>query len=195
MVSLFIFNPQVKALDLVKDEREKVTLYKCVDGDTIRVSIKDEVKYVRFLAIDTPETVHPSKPVEPFGKEASKFTCDKVTNAKVIELEYDSNSDKEDKYGRVLAWVFVDNELLQNSIIAKGYGKVAYLYNDYKYTEILKKSEIEAKEKELGVWGEYKEPWYDKYIIYIAGIIVIFSYIYNMLRKNKKRKLRYNEKI
>ena len=87
--------------------KEKVTFSKCVDGDTIKVTIDGEVNTVRMLAVDTPETVHPTKGVEYYGKEASNYTCNLVTNAKKIELEYDKNSDKKDKYNRVLAWVWV----------------------------------------------------------------------------------------
>lgn len=47
-----------------------------------------------MLAIDTPESVHPTKGVEYYGEEASNYTCNLVTNAKKIELEYDKNSDK-----------------------------------------------------------------------------------------------------
>ena len=74
--------------------KEKVTFSKCVDGDTIKVNIDGEINIVRMLAIDTPESVHPTKGVEYYGKEASNYTCNLVTNAKKIELEYDKNSDK-----------------------------------------------------------------------------------------------------
>ena len=77
--------------------KEKVTFSKCVDGDTIKVNIDGEINIVRMLAIDTPESVHPTKGVEYYGEEASNYTCNLVTNAKKIELEYDKNSDKKDK--------------------------------------------------------------------------------------------------
>ena len=109
---------------------------------------------VRFLAIDTPETVHPTKGEEPYGKEASNYTCDKVKNAKKLELEYDEGSTKTDKYSRALAWVFVDDNLLQKDLVSLGYAKVAYLYGDYKYTDELKEIEKTAKSKKLGVWSE-----------------------------------------
>lgn len=107
-----------------------------------------------MLAIDTPESVHPSKPVEYYVKEASEYTCNKVSNAKKIELEYDPNSDKLDKYNRLLAWVFVDNKLLQEDLVSNGYAKVAYLYGDYKYTSILEERQELASAKNIGVWNE-----------------------------------------
>ncbi len=133
--------------------KEKVTLSKCVDGDTIKILLDDKEYTVRMLAIDTPESVHPTKPVEYYGKEASEYTCNKVTNATKLELEYDPNSDKLDKYNRLLAWVFVDGKLLQEELVESGYAKVAYLYGDYKYTDLLEEKQELASAKNLGVWN------------------------------------------
>lgn len=134
--------------------REIVTFSKCVDGDTIKVLVDGEEKTVRFLAVDTPESVHPTKGVEFYGKEASDYTCTMITNAKKIELEYDENSDKEDKYDRLLAWVWVDDTLLQDELIKNGYAEVAYLYDDYKYTDILKDHQSIAEEAKIGIWND-----------------------------------------
>ena len=131
----------------------KVNLDSCIDGDTARFVIKDEVKTVRFLSINTPEIAHDDVVGEPFGIEASNFTCNMLTNASSIKLQYDSKSDKEDKYGRVLAWVFVDDELLQEKLVSEGLAEVKYVYNDYKYSSHLKDIESVARSKELGIWA------------------------------------------
>lgn len=132
-----------------------VTLEKCVDGDTARFQLSDgTVIKTRFLAIDTPESVHPTKEVELYGKDASEYTCNRLTNAKEIKLEYDGSSEKIDKYGRTLAWVFVDGELLQRQLVDIGYAKVAYLYGDYEYTETLQEIEEQAKTSKKGIWSE-----------------------------------------
>ena len=138
-------------------ERVSVKFEACVDGDTIKVILDNKKTTVRFLAIDTPETVHPTKGEQPFGKEASNYTCDKVKNAKKLEIEYDEGSTKTDKYNRTLGWVFVDDTLLQKDLVSLGYAKVAYLYGDYKYTDELKKEESTAKSKKLGVWSLEEE--------------------------------------
>lgn len=132
----------------------EVKLKKCVDGDTARFVIDNEVKSVRFLAINTPEIKHGKKKAEPYGVEASKYTCKKLKNAKKIELEYDENSDETDKYGRVLAWIFVDDELLQSSLVKEGYAEVKYLYGDYKYTSKLQKQEKKAKKDKINMWSD-----------------------------------------
>jgi micrococcal nuclease len=131
------------------NEKELVTFDKCSDGDTAKFMINGEEKKVRFLAIDTPEI----DTNEPFSKEASEYTCNRLKNAKEIYLEYDSNSDREDKYGRVLAFVHVDGSLLQKELIERGYAKVAYIYGDYEYVSLLKEQEEIAKNNQLGIWA------------------------------------------
>lgn len=164
---------------------EEVDFYKCVDGDTIKVTFNEEVITVRMLAIDTPESVSTQVEDEYYGKEASDYTCNLITNANTIELEYDSNSDKTDKYGRTLAWVFIDNELLQNLLVRNGYAEVAYLYGDYKYTNILEESEILAKKEKLGIWKDEE----DINIYYLIGVIII-GLVYTYVRKQLKNKLK-----
>ncbi len=151
MIFLIPFN--VSAIT-VGTSVDTVVLSKCVDGDTARFMLNNEEIKVRFLAIDTPESVHPTKEVEVYGKDASEYTCKVLSDAEKIELEYDPNSNKQDKYGRYLAWIFVDDVLLQDTLVKVGYAKVAYLYGDYLYTETLKESEKLAKKEMLGIWNE-----------------------------------------
>lgn len=135
-------------------EQKEVTLKKCVDGDTARFIMNGKEIKARFLAIDTPESVHPTIEDEAFGKEASEYTCDLLTKAEEIVLEYDSKSSKTDKYDRHLVWVFVDDVLLQEELISKGFAQIDYVYGDYKYVEQLEAVEEKAKNKKIGVWSE-----------------------------------------
>lgn len=139
------------------NEKVEVIFSKCVDGDTAKFILNDEEITARFLAVDTPETVHPTKEVEPFGKEASNYTCEKLTNASKIVLEYDDGSDKKDKYDRHLVWVFYDDHFLQKELIEQGYAKIAYIYGDYVYTDELKQVESIARQKKIGLWSDYVE--------------------------------------
>lgn len=163
----------------VNAESIELKFNECIDGDTAEFIYNDEIIKVRMLAIDTPETVHPTKGEEPFGKDASNYTCDKITNANKIILEFDDNSDKLDKYDRYLGWLFVDDNLLQKELIENGLAKVAYLYNDYKYTEKLQQSEKEAQQKKLNIWSDYEEEKDYSWIIFIilATLVLIPSII------------------
>lgn len=134
---------------------QEVSLAKCVDGDTAVFIVDEEEVKFRFLAIDTPETVHPTKEEEAYGKLASEYTCNLLTNAKEIVVEYENNN-KKDKYGRDLAWIWVDQKLLQDELIKKGYGKVAYIYGNYRYTSSLCLDERKAQEENLGIWNVQK---------------------------------------
>lgn len=120
-----------------------------VDGDTIVVKINNRNEKVRLIGVDTPETVHPSKPVQYFGKEASEFTRRMVAGKKV-RLEYDWQ--KRDKYGRLLAYVFLqDGTFLNAEIIKQGYG-FAYVRYPFRHMEEFKGYESEARTNRLGLW-------------------------------------------
>ena len=167
-ISLMIFSIIKKSLIfflifpliVFANTKEKVKFSKCVDGDTAKFERNNKVFTLRFLAVNTPETKSPKKGVEFYGKEASKYTCYRLEKAKTIEIEYDKNSDRSDRYGRKLGWVFLDDKLLQKDLVENGYAKVEYVYGKYKYLDELKKLETIAKKEKIGLWQ--KETTSDK---------------------------------
>ena len=179
------------SFNVYASEKIEVKFSKCVDGDTAWL-IKDEKEIkVRFLAIDAPEV---GEQEEPFGKEASEFTCNKLKYAKKIEIEYDDNALEKDKYERHLVWIFVDDRLLQDEIVRNGWAEVTYLYGDYKYIDRLKQSESVAKRNSLNIWSnndDYKEA--PIILVVLIFIIVIYFIVYK-IRKEKKRK-QFNKEI
>lgn len=187
IISFFLFAPNIKA-----SEKIPVTLSKCVDGDTAKFELNHKIITARFLAIDTPETKHPTKGEEPWGKEASQFTCKSLKMAKKIELEYDDDSEKTDKYDRHLVWVFVDNQLLQDDIIKNGYAEVAYLYGDYKYTSLLQDHQKVAQKEKLGIWGDSPKETINYWHIGfgIASIIIIYLIGSKKAKKKIKNKVK-----
>jgi micrococcal nuclease len=74
-----------------------------IDGDTVKLMIDDKLTTVRLIGIDTPETVHPTRPVEPYGKRASEFLQNMLTGGSVY-LEY--GAERTDKYGRTLSYLY-----------------------------------------------------------------------------------------
>jgi len=117
-----------------------------IDGNTIALNNGETV---RLIGVDTPETKHPRKPVEYYGKEASAFTK-KMVEGKQVKLEYDWQS--KDKYGRTLAYVYLtDGTFLNAEIIKQGYGH-AYTQFPFKYLEQFRQYEREAKEGTRGLW-------------------------------------------
>lgn len=142
-----------------KTTAEFVKFVRCIDGDTAVLSVNNEEKRFRFLAIDTPETVHPTKEAEEYGKNASEYTCSKLSSANEIIVEYEE-SNKIDKYDRLLAWIWIDGSLLQKELVSIGYAEVAYIYGDYRYTKSLCINQKKAKELMLGIWNETQEEGY-----------------------------------
>ena len=80
---------------------DKVYVERVIDGDTFEIAGGEDI---RLIGVDTPETKHPDKGVEYYGKEASKYTTSQL-NGKTVYLEYDA--EKRDKHQRVLAYVFL----------------------------------------------------------------------------------------
>ncbi|MBT3348756.1 lipoprotein [bacterium] len=130
---------------------EWVELERVVDGDTIKIS---ENVSVRMLGIDTPETVHPRKPVEKWGPEASAWMKEILADDEKVCLIGDELNDKLDKYGRRLAYVFdeaghdLSAELLESGL-ARG-----YFYFPFERKDEFKKLESEAKTAAVGIWSD-----------------------------------------
>jgi micrococcal nuclease len=126
----------------------KVT--KITDGDTFDVEINGKTETIRMLLVDTPETVHPNKPVQPFGKEASTFTT-QLLNGKSVKLE----ADKEDKdqYGRLLRYVYIDGKSVQELLLEKGFARVSIYQPNTKYVAKYQQIETGAKNKKIAIWS------------------------------------------
>ena len=102
------------------------------DGDTAVFYVEDLGKLeVRFIGIDTPERE------EEGYDEASAYTKQQLGNAMKIILEMEPNGDQYDRYGRLLAWVWIDDELLQAKLIENGHARIRYLESNYLYADYL----------------------------------------------------------
>ncbi|WP_369468559.1 thermonuclease family protein [Enterococcus faecalis] len=124
-----------------------------VDSDTTVLKIEGKEQKVRFLLIDTPETVKPNTKVQPFGLEASKRTKELLSTAAEITFEYDQG-DKKDRYGRALGYIFVDGTLLQKTLVREGLARVAYVKEpNTKYLLELEEAQEKAKNESLGIWS------------------------------------------
>jgi micrococcal nuclease len=127
------------------------TVTRVVDGDTLEVQFNGKQEDVRLLLIDTPETVHPNKPVQKFGPEASQFVKETLTTGKEVRIQV--GDEERDKYGRLLAYVFIDGETIQEKLLRKGLAKTAYLYNDLSMLDEFHKAQDEAIAKKVGIWS------------------------------------------
>lgn len=137
----------------VYKEKENTKLYtvkKVVDGDTIVVDFNGTDEKVRLIGVDTPESVHKdkSKNVKE-GKIASNYTKAKLEN-KQVELEFDIQ--QKDKYGRLLAYVYIDGNMVNKMLLEDGMAKLATYPPNVKYVEEFKKIQAQARQKNVGFW-------------------------------------------
>jgi micrococcal nuclease len=123
-----------------------------IDGDTLKVEVNGKKETVRLLLIDTPESVHPTKPVQPFGVEASHYVKKLLPKGTEVELELDVR--ERDKYGRLLAYVWVNGKMVNELLLEQGYARVAYVFEpNTKYVDEFRAIQDEARKKELRIWS------------------------------------------
>ncbi len=135
------------------EQRSAYTVTKVVDGDTIQVRRGEVSETVRLLGIDTPETVHPSKPVACYGREASARLQVLVEGSAVL-LEYDDSQGMRDKYGRMLAYVYLTDGTQVNLLLLREGFAYEYTYRTpYRYQMTFRSAERRAREAGLGLWG------------------------------------------
>ena len=104
-------------------EGDVVTVESISDGDTLRVTLGEVSTRVRLLNIDTPETHHPSKPVECMGPEATAALKSMISPGDTVVLRYDRRL--YDRYDRLLAGVYADGVLVNAEMARLGYGEPA----------------------------------------------------------------------
>ena len=136
---------------------ERVLVTRVYDGDTVVVGRGWRKTTVRLIGVDTPETVHPEKPVQFYGPEASAFTK-RSLGGTWVGLEFDSPDRPGgpiDKYGRTLAYIITaDGKNFNLELVRLGYGR-AYTRFPFKYQKEFKAAEQKARAQGLGVWSRH----------------------------------------
>jgi len=144
-----------KTYDCLQDNYPvKANVIEVVDGDTIKVDIEGIVYTVRYIGIDTPETKHPSKPVEFFGAEASKKNEELLKDRKVLLFKDISETDK---YNRLLRYVFVENMFINYQLVYQGYAYSSSYPPDVSCSELFLEAQQSAKDNLRGLWLEPTE--------------------------------------
>jgi len=142
-------------------EMTRAVVVRHVDGDTVYVSIPrpprgvKSYESVRFIGVDTPETVHPQKTVERFGKEASAFTRDHLLHQPVF-LAFDWQL--RDRYDRLLAYVYLADGSCFNAVLVRDGYAHAYTRFPFQFLEEFRALERTAREQGEGLWGPEKQP-------------------------------------
>ncbi|MBI4100639.1 thermonuclease family protein [Candidatus Microgenomates bacterium] len=128
-------------------QRQKAQVARVIDGDTIELS---DGNRVRYIGIDTPETVDPRKSIQCFGREASNKNNELVLG-KDVELEKDIS--ETDKYGRLLRYIYIDDLFINDYLVRQGFAHASSYPPDIKYQDQLRQAEQEARENGRGLWS------------------------------------------
>lgn len=121
-----------------------------VDGDTIHVRVDGRIETVRLLGVDTPETHHPTKPVECFGPEAEAYTRARLAG-RPVTLEDDV--ERHDVYGRRLAYVSVDGHRFNDELLTRGYARLLVIPPNGAHARTMLAEELDARRAHRGLWG------------------------------------------
>lgn len=138
-------NPVVDNKSVIENGTYLVT--RVIDGDTIEI---EGGQHVRYIGIDTPETVDPRKPVQCFGVEASNKNKELVSG-KRVRLEKDVS--ETDQYGRLLRYVYVGDTFVNLELIKQGYAHASSYPPDVKYQNQFTDAQRQAKEQNRGLWS------------------------------------------
>ncbi len=150
-IYLFILFSLLVGCSTTSGVGEKTIVTYVVDGDTLDLIINNKEERVRLLLVDTPETKHPSKPVQPFGPEASQFAKDTL-EGKEVTIELDIS--ERDKYGRLLAYVWIDGKMFNEMLLEQGLARVAYVYApNTKYVDQFYEIQKQAQKQGIGIWS------------------------------------------
>ncbi len=122
-----------------------------IDGDTIQVRFENKRYTVRLIGVDTPETKHPTKAVQYFGREASAFTK-AALEGKTVLLQKDRTGDTVDRYGRWLRYVLLDGDNFNARLIRDGYTHAYRRFPFSKRTEFIQLEE-QARRRGIGLWN------------------------------------------
>ena len=120
-----------------------------VDGDTIHVRVGDRVEKVRYIGVNTPEIHHPRKGEEPGGREAAEVNRTLVHDRQV---RLDIDVQERDRYGRLLAYVWVGDTMINAELVRRGYAQVMTVPPNVRHQMLFVKLQREARDAERGLW-------------------------------------------
>jgi micrococcal nuclease len=121
-----------------------------VDGDTIEVSLDGDTERVRYIGIDTPESVTPDQPVECFGRRAGEANA-RLVEGEEVRLLFDR--ELRDAYGRLLAYVYAGDVLVNAELVERGFARTLQIAPNTSKAELLARLELEAGRAGRGLWG------------------------------------------
>ena len=121
-----------------------------VDGDTIEARIDGEVEDVRYIGVDTPETVKPGTRVQCFGPRASAFNH-RLVEGRRVRLIF--GAERRDAYGRLLAYVYLGRRFVNAALVRRGLARTLTIPPNDRFAPLLRGLELRAARAGRGLWG------------------------------------------
>lgn len=152
MAAAYFFVDSTSTSELT-DDRVEVTVDRYIDGDTTRFNYDGASESFRYLIIDAPELNGSNGESQPYAVEAADRTQELLEDADKIEVEFDVGPET-DHYGRYLAYVYADGEMVNEILVREGLATVEYLNPpNTSHQQLLEEAEEKAKEEKQGVWS------------------------------------------
>ena len=126
------------------------TLLWVIDGDTVCARIAGRVERVRYIGIDAPETRHPGRGRDPGGLAATEANR-RLVEGQPLHLELDVAP--RDRYGRVLAYVYAGERLVNAELVRQGYARTTTVPPNVRYERVLRRLQQEARDQGRGLWA------------------------------------------
>lgn len=147
LLTLIVFFSSFSAISAQEQSLETAIVSRVIDGDTVELS---DGRTVRYIGVNTPETRHPTKGQECFGQEA-KVKNIELVQGKEVRLEKDVN--ETDRYGRLLRYVYVQDQMINGQLVAEGYAFSSAYPPDVKYQQTFEDLQKVASDEKRGLWG------------------------------------------
>ncbi|MFB7156196.1 MULTISPECIES: thermonuclease family protein [unclassified Lysinibacillus] len=135
------------------NKRFDVEYIKAYDGDTIQATINGKKQKIRLLMVDTPEMNYNKGEAQPYAEEAKDYTIKLLEHAKKVEAVYDVGPET-DNYDRLLAYVFIDDVMLQESLLKEGLAAVRFIHKpNNTFEDEFREIQQDAEKEKLNIWS------------------------------------------
>jgi len=151
LVAAVIGRPwEILRLDGEPPARATAYVVRAVDGDTIEVRLDGRREDVRYIGVDTPETVKPGTPVQCFGPRAHRFNA-RLVEGQRVRLEF--GVEQRDVYGRLLAYVHLGRRFVNAELVRRGLARTLAISPNTRFAERFARLELAAARAGRGLWG------------------------------------------
>jgi micrococcal nuclease len=135
-----------------RSQADLVKIVKVIDGDTVDIALAGHTERVRLIGVNTPETTHPTKPIECFGPEASAYLTQLLPKGTTVRIERDVEA--RDRYGRMLLYLYLgsNNLFINLDLVARGYGAPMSIEPNTFHRNDFVRAAAQAEAANVGLW-------------------------------------------